>query len=76
MAACAAYFAMNPSPSRKIAAAAGALIGLGMILMKFIPALPGHFSLYEWLALVAWIFLGAFLYGRTKAGTSHSNSAI
>jgi APA family basic amino acid/polyamine antiporter len=76
MAACAAYFAMNPSPGRKITAAAGALIGLGMILMKFIPALPGHFSLYEWLALVAWIFLGAFLYGRAKAGPSHPNSKI
>jgi amino acid transporter len=76
MAACAAYFAMHPSPGRKITAAAGALIGLAMIFMKVIPALPGHFSFHEWLALGAWILLGGFLYWRAKSSlASHSNSA-
>jgi hypothetical protein len=26
--------------------------------MKVIPAIPGHFSLYEWIALAAWIVIG------------------
>ncbi|MGE5736245.1 MAG: hypothetical protein ACM34E_14215, partial [Acidobacteriota bacterium] len=76
MAACAAYFAMHPSTGRKITAAAGALIGLAMIFMKIMPALPGHFSVYEWLALAAWIVLGGFLYWRAKSSVaSPSNSA-
>ena len=76
MAACAAYFAMHPSPGRRITAAAGALIGLMMILMKIVPALPGHFSFYEWLALASWVALGALLYWRAKLVLiSNSNPA-
>jgi amino acid transporter len=67
MAACAAYYAMRPSPARKIAAAAGTLIGLMMILMKVVPTVPGHFTLFEWLALVSWIGLGFVLNWQTKS---------
>jgi APA family basic amino acid/polyamine antiporter len=61
MAACAAYFMMKPSPARRIVAAAGALIGLVLILMKIVPLAPGHFTAYEWLALGVWILAGAGL---------------
>jgi hypothetical protein len=27
--------------------------------MKVVPAVPGHFSVYEWLTLGIWIILGA-----------------
>jgi len=27
--------------------------------MKVVPFVPGHFSIYEWLALGIWIVLGA-----------------
>ena len=57
-AACAAYFAMRPSPGQRIIAATGAAIGLAMILMKLVPAVPGHFSGWEWLALGIWILIG------------------
>lgn len=67
MAACAAYYAMRPSLGRKIAAAAGTLIGLMMILMKVVPTVPGHFTLFEWLALVSWIGLGCVLNWQTKS---------
>jgi hypothetical protein len=30
-----------------------------MMLMKVVPAIPGHFTIYEWLALAIWIALGA-----------------
>jgi hypothetical protein len=33
-----------------------------MALMKIVPLIPGHFSLYEWLALGIWIALGAILH--------------
>lgn len=60
-AACAAYFAMRPSASRRAVAAVGAFVGLMMILMKLLPAVPGHFTGYEWLALGLWTMLGAAL---------------
>jgi len=61
MAACAAYFAMRPTPARRAVAALGAFLGLMMILMKLLPAVPGHFTRYEWLALAIWIVVGAGL---------------
>lgn len=65
-AACAAYFTMKPAPGRRIVAALGACIGFIMILMKVIPAFPGHFTQYEWLALVIWILAGVLLHWRAK----------
>jgi hypothetical protein len=29
-----------------------------MALMKVVPLVPGHFTVYEWIALGAWIALG------------------
>jgi len=37
----------------------GLLVGIAMALMKVIPLVPGHFTLYEWLALTVWVVLGA-----------------
>jgi len=65
LAACAAYVAMRPPARQRVVAIVGVLLGLGMILMKVIPIVPGHFSIYEWLALVIWIALGALLSSRS-----------
>ncbi|HEY1270997.1 MAG TPA: APC family permease [Terriglobales bacterium] len=61
MAACAAYFLMATGRAKRIVAAIGALLGLGMILMKVVPALPGSFSIYEWLVLGIWATVGLLL---------------
>jgi amino acid transporter len=61
MAACAAYFAMRPTTIRRAVAALGVFLGVIMILMKLLPAAPGHFTGYEWLALTVWIALGIAL---------------
>jgi APA family basic amino acid/polyamine antiporter len=42
----------------------GLLVAIAMILMKIVPAIPGHFTIYEWLALGIWIVLGAFSHRR------------
>ena len=60
-AACAAYYRMGPAPRERAVAAVGATVGMLMILMKIVPAVPGHFSGYEWLALAIWSALGAGL---------------
>jgi hypothetical protein len=65
-AACAAYYVMRPARGKRAIAAIGAAVGLAMILMKIVPVLPGHFSRYEWMALILWITLGLSLHIREK----------
>ncbi len=74
MAACAAYYRMRPRRGKRMIAATGALVGLAMILMKVVPILPGHFSGYEWIALLAWVSLGIALRAWPKgAGTAKAD---
>ena len=46
------------SSMQRIIAAIGLAVAVAMALMKVIPAVPGHFTVYEWLALGIWIVLG------------------
>jgi len=66
-AACAACLALGRgarssgitfSGAERTVAVFGLLVGLAMILMKIVPGVPGHFTIYEWLALGVWILLG------------------
>jgi basic amino acid/polyamine antiporter, APA family len=61
LAACAAYLRMQPSRLDSMIAWLGALVGVAMVLMKVVPAVPGHFSVWEWLALALWIVVGVLL---------------
>jgi hypothetical protein len=61
MASCAAYLCMRPSLLGKAAASIGLVVTASMVLMKVVPQAPGHFSIYEWLALVVWVLLGLLL---------------
>ena len=36
----------------------GFTVAIAMVLMKIIPLVPGHFTLYEWLALGIWVLIG------------------
>jgi basic amino acid/polyamine antiporter, APA family len=44
-----------------IIATCGALASFALVLMKFLPIFPGHFSIPEWIALAVWVVLGAVL---------------
>jgi len=61
LAACAAYFAMGPPFRERLIALFGLGVCLVMILMKVIPAVPGHFTGYEWLSLGIWVMVGIIL---------------
>ncbi len=77
-ATCAAYLSMGrsgtlPGQSKLSAvewlvAGFGLLVAVAMFLMKVVPAIPGHFTVYEWLALGIWISLGAL--ARRRAAVS------
>jgi len=76
-ATCAAYIYMGhagtlPRQSKLSAgewlvATVGLLVAIAMLLMKVAPAIPGHFTMYEWLALLIWTALGATLHRRANA---------
>jgi APA family basic amino acid/polyamine antiporter len=72
-ATCAAYLALGrksrsgdaaPSAVQKLVAAIGLFVGISMALIKLIPQVPGHFTIYEWLALAVWIAVGVALHRR------------
>ncbi len=55
------------SPAGWIIAWLGLLVASAMLLMKIVPAIPGHFTVAECLALGIWIALGAFARRRMSA---------
>ncbi len=65
-AACLALAYVRPeeitlSASERLLAALGLVVAVAMALMKIVPAVPGHFTVREWLALGIWIALGVAL---------------
>ena len=46
------------SAAERAVAWLGLVVGIAMALMKVVPLVPGHFTVYEWLALGVWIALG------------------
>jgi len=45
----------------QIVAAFGALAAFALVLMKFLPMFPGHFSVAEYVALSIWLLIGLLL---------------
>jgi basic amino acid/polyamine antiporter, APA family len=54
------------SAAQQTIAAFGLLVAVAMALMKIVPLVPGHFTVYEWIALGVWILLGAISYRKGK----------
>ncbi len=77
-ATCAAYLSMGRAGALSgrltlsaiewIVGGFGLFVAIAMLLMKIIPAIPGHFTIYEWLALAIWIVLGAIAHRRAPRG--------
>lgn len=68
MASCAAYLAMRTALFGRAAATTGLVVTSLMILMKVLPQAPGHFSVYEWIALALWVGLGVLLRRSAELG--------
>ena len=69
LAACASLFAVEKNRRLRVIAAFGAVVALLLVLMKLLPAFPGHFSLAEWIALGVWVGLGV-LFHRSRAAAA------
>lgn len=61
LAASAAFARLGAGPRERAIAAAGILVSSALVLMKFLPFVPGHFSGYEYLALGLWVLAGLLL---------------
>jgi basic amino acid/polyamine antiporter, APA family len=71
LAACAAYYQMRPAVGQRFIAMIGVSVAAIMTLMKIVPAVPGHFTAYEWLALAVWCFLGLALHWPERMSRKH-----
>jgi basic amino acid/polyamine antiporter, APA family len=76
LAACAAYYRLAQRFGGRLLAMTGALVATSMILMKIAPGVPGNFSTYHWIALGAWILLGAVMALRNKRTQSEFRGDI
>jgi amino acid transporter len=70
LATCVSFYIVEKSVRLRLVAALGIAVSFLLVLMKWVPAVPGHFSLAEWVALGLWLALGVLLHRRPgKAGS-------
>ena len=62
LATCVSFYIVEKSVRLRLVAALGTTVSLLLVLMKWLPSVPGHFSLAEWLALGLWLTLGLLLH--------------
>lgn len=68
LAACVSFFLVEKNLRRRMIAAVGTCVSLLLVLMKWLPGVPGHFTQAEWIALAIWLALGFLLHWRRPAG--------
>jgi amino acid transporter len=61
LAASAAYFRRAQVSGERVLAVAGIAVASALVLMKLLPFVPGHFTRWEWLALLIWCCAGVAL---------------
>jgi basic amino acid/polyamine antiporter, APA family len=68
LAACVSLYMVERRTRLRLVAAMGAWVSLLLVLMKWIPAVPGHFSRAEWISFGVWLALGLLMHRRTRKG--------
>jgi amino acid transporter len=67
LAACLSFWFIESRLRMRIVTGLGICVSLLLLLMKLVPAFPGHFTPSEWIALAVWLLLGAALHRRPKS---------
>ncbi len=70
LAACAAYFYIEPRKRERLWAITGATVAIALIGIKLLWFVPGHFTRVEWMAFALWI--GAGIIVRQQAMSANS----
>jgi hypothetical protein len=75
LATCAAYVRLERSARERAIALMGVAVGATLVLMKLLPNVPGHFTVYEYISLGLWALLGLALKRKeTSAGSVNQNN--
>ena len=61
-AACISFYMVEPRSGLRAVAALGMAVSVLLILMKLVPAVPGHFTGSEYIALGVWLAIGLLLH--------------
>lgn len=67
-AACISFFFVEKRVGLRAVAAVGMVVSALLVLMKLVPAVPGHFTGAEWIALAVWLAIGLLLRRRPGMG--------
>jgi amino acid transporter len=57
-AACASFLKIEVNWKLRLVGLAGLTVCAALLLMKFLPSVPGHFTVFEYAALAGWIAIG------------------
>jgi APA family basic amino acid/polyamine antiporter len=64
-AACLSFWMVEKRLRLRLITTLGILISLLLLLMKWLPVFPGHFSASEWIAFAAWLVIGLLMHRRS-----------
>jgi len=67
LAACFSFYMVEKAVGLRVVSAIGIAVSLALVLMKWLPGVPGHFSLPEWIALGVWLALGTIFHRPSRA---------
>ena len=70
LATCISFYIVEREARLRVVAALGIAVSLLLVLMKWLPGVPGHFTVAEWIALGVWLALGLLLHGRARSRTA------
>ena len=74
LAACLSFWLVEPHPRMRAITSLGICVSALFVLMKLVPAFPGHFTHAEWAALAVWLVLGVTLRRHPVAPHTRSSS--
>src|SRR6202047_1824257 len=66
LATCVSFFLVERNLRSRVLSSLGIFVAALLLIMKLIPAFPGHFTHAEWIALAFWLVLGTSLHLRSK----------
>jgi len=65
LAACSSFWIVEKRLRPRLITTVGILVSLLLVLMKWLPVFPGHFSAAEWIALATWLLIGLLMHRRS-----------
>lgn len=66
LATCVSFYFIESGFWFRFVAGLGSAVSLLLVLMKWLPMVPGHFTFAEWISLGAWLSLGLLFHWRAR----------